>query len=136
MSTTIKTREEIEKIKDLIKQTGQLTFHLVASEEAIKEYTEKDAPPPGYVWNEITHEQDGKKTKERLLIHEKADFSGNAITNATVGVDQDGVHSIVKINLKSASRTKFARLTRDHVGERLAIVMDVNAEKGGRLCER
>lgn len=113
-----KGEREIDRIKKLIKTTGKLTFHLVASEENIKKHVENNTTPPGYLWKNV------ESTNEKLLIKEKPDFSGDAITNAQVGIDQDGVHSTVRIDLKSASRSKFARLTRDHIGARLAIVMD------------
>lgn len=124
-----KGEKEIARIKEIIKTTGKLTFHLVASEETIKKHLEGNTSPPGYVWKELVREEKNKGQGERLLIHEKADFLGDAVTNAQVVPWEGGLEWAVKITLNRNSRSRFARLTRDHKGERLAIVLD-GVEKG------
>ncbi len=120
-----KGAKEIERIKKIIRTTGQMTFHLVASAETMKDHIEENTAPSGYVWKELTRKGDEKRAGEKLLIHEKADFTGDSITGVRIVPDYKTPGSwAVSIALTSASRTKFARLTRDHVGERLAIVLD------------
>ncbi|MFC1671829.1 protein translocase subunit SecD [Planctomycetota bacterium] len=118
-----KGEAEIDRIKEIIKTTGKLTFHLVASEEYMKEQREAKTTPPGYVWKEVD-EDDPKKKKEELLVREKADFSGDSVNAVQVVPWQSGIDWAVKITLDRASRTRFAVLTRDHKGERLAIILD------------
>jgi len=73
-----KGEEEIARIKKIIKTTGQLTFHLVASKETMKNHAEGETAPPGYVWKETAREKDDEKeTIDKLLIHEEADFLGD-----------------------------------------------------------
>ncbi len=116
-----KGEAEIERIKAILKKTGMLTFHLVASESMMKRYKDK-TPPPGWVWME---KRAGKnETGEKLLIHKEPDFLGDNITSVELVPWQTGVDWAVKLKLSRASRAKFAKLTREHKGERLAIVLD------------
>lgn len=128
-----KGEQEIINIKKMLIETGKLTFHLVASPERTKEHRERGTTPSGYVWKDVRREgeDDDTKTGRELLIHEKADFQGDSIGGVQIVPWEGGIEWAVKIELDRGSRNRFARLTRDHVGERLAIVLD--GTRDGRL---
>lgn len=124
------SRERLDELRKEIEAPGMLlTFHLVASCETMERYRGRNAPT-GYIWNKIVREQDGEKTSEKLLLLERASFVVDDISSASAELDYDGIHSAVKICFGPSATARFARLTSDNVGSRLAIVLDVDREGG------
>ncbi len=103
----------------MIGQVAQLNFVLVADGPQLLQQALAGDVPEGYVL---------KKTKEDqkpILIEEKPALSGEFIDNARVDIDSTGFNQpkiALKFNSKGAG--KFARITRENVNRRLAIVLD------------
>ncbi len=112
--------EDTARAKRILGKTAQLEFHLV--DEPMEEKLDKalrEGPPPDDV---ILY---GPRPERRpYLVKRRAALTGAEVAEARVGIDsRTGEYAVVlKFNRKGAR--KFDRLTRDHVGERFAIVLE------------
>ena len=76
--------------------------------------------PDGY---ELEYVKD--KEKEPLLIKKEADLTGEAVADARVDFDQTGFgQPNISLTLSSKGTKAFGELTQNHVGDRLAIILD------------
>lgn len=103
---------------ELIGQTALLEFKLVSADpDKLKNALEGNVPE-GY-----TLKEDDKGAP--ILLEEKADVTGADLKDATVKFQQTQFNQpTVGITFNKEGGRKFARLTRDNVGRRLAIVLD------------
>jgi len=103
----------------MIGRVAQLEFALVNPDPLKLKDALNGSVPSGYLLKY------SKEKSEPVLIEEKASIKGDAIADAVVDFDniQFGEPQIsLTFNAKGAS--DFANVTRRHVGERLAIVLD------------
>ncbi len=113
-----------ESAKQAITRAAFLTFHLVSptSEQDIKD----GIIQPGY---EILKRQEqlpnGRERIEELEVKKKPEMTGAGIKNAMVVRGNLGEPQI-DFTLDSEGADQFADITRKHVHERLAIVLDGN----------
>lgn len=103
----------------VIGQVAKLYFSLVEeSPQLMKQALEGDVPD-GYELKEI------KGRSEQILIHQEPAMEGAEIADARVDFDSSGFgQPRISLSFKSQGARQFADLTRAHVNERLAIVMD------------
>jgi preprotein translocase subunit SecD len=71
----------------------------------------------------------GQKFSELFLVHREAELTGKALENAGVNINQGGQGvnagaAIVEMSMTRDGARRFARITGDNVGRRLAIVLD------------
>ncbi len=107
-----------EKLKSLIGQTAKLTFQMV-DETANPEDVAAGRIPPG---DEVLISTDGRAPQ--YLVKKRAPITGEMLTSASPGFDQQGGGSIVQFRMNSLGATRFADITRHNVGKRFAIVLD------------
>jgi protein-export membrane protein SecD len=83
---------------------------------------------PGIEWlwgGEPQTFTDGRSYKALFLVNDEALMTGEAVATANAGFDpQMANQAIVTLDLTSEGATQFADVTRGHVNERLAIVLD------------
>ena len=106
-----------ERALEIIKKTGFLEFKLV-EEDTIK-LTEalKGNVPAGY---ELKYMED-----KPILVNSKAELSGDAVKDARVDFSQQQFGMpYVGLTFTSVGGEKFAKLTRNNIGKRLAIILD------------
>ena len=105
-----------ERAKDLIGKTALLEFKLV--DDKPQDITDAQAgkAPEGF---EFVKDEDGKP----ILLGKTAALTGEAIKDASVGIDQYGLPA-VKLEFNEKGISAFAKLTGEHINERLAIVLD------------
>ncbi len=118
--------EGAERIKNIIKQQAHLEFKLVINDEeklqqaiAGKEFADYELLSEEHV-NEM-----GKKTTTPILVTKTAYVTGEMLEDARVNFSSGGFNEVtvgLEFNKKGARR--FGRVTEEHVGERLAIVLD------------
>ncbi|MBN2450785.1 MAG: protein translocase subunit SecD [Lentisphaeria bacterium] len=117
-------------IRDLLKQQANLQFYLVdpANAQKVAEYRADPVgftPSPGYRYAEIEGEEDGETVTEVIFIKETAEeLDGSEVQRASPAPSEFGNWWRISLELKDRGARQFARITTDHVNERLAIVMD------------
>jgi SecD/SecF fusion protein len=115
---------------ELIGQTALLEFRLVSSDPAKLQEAIAGTVPEGY---ELKDSEDG----EKLLIEKKADVTGADLTNAIVRFDQSAFNQpIVAITFNKEGGRKFAKVTGENVGQRLAITLDGVVKSAPVIKER
>src|SRR5579871_3741471 len=112
----INTKDNPEILEN-IKKPAQLSFHLV-SDVASGEV------PPGYQeMSDARTMPDGTEREESLFIKRIPEMTGESIADAYVTQSQFGELEVSLVFTKDGAR-KFADLTTQMVGRRLAIVLD------------
>lgn len=119
-----------DRALELIGKTALLEFRLVSPDpEKIKQAVSGDVPE-GY---ELLETPDG----ESILIEKKAEVTGADLVNAFVKFDQSTFNQpTVSITFNKEGAKKFARVTGNNVGTRLAIVLDGNVKSAPVIKER
>lgn len=110
---------ERERAIELIGKTALLEFKLVNDDpEKFKSAIEGNIPE-GFELK--ISEEDG----ERLLLQKEALLTGESIKNAYVRFDQSSFgEPLVAIEFNPEGAKKFAEITKNNIGKRLAIVLD------------
>jgi preprotein translocase subunit SecD len=108
--------EDPDALKRLIGQTARLEFKLV-DQSANPQDVQQGRAPPG---SQVLPMADGTgaiAVKRRVMV------SGDQLTKATQGFDQDGRPSI-DFTFNSAGARRFGRTTQENVGKPFAIILD------------
>lgn len=108
----------------MVGQVAQLEFKLVYADSSRNVDIWKKAlagdVPAGYILATIKGED-----STPVLIEEKVSLSGERVKDAFVDLDTQGFgEPRISLSFDAAGGKEFANLTRQHVGERLAIVLD------------
>lgn len=116
---------ERSRARELLRVTGFLEFKLVQdsaqTEEILLARYDGELPAD----TEIAFERD-KETQRVLtafLVNEHADLTGDYLKDARVGFDRQQ-RALVRFTFNAAGGKIFQKLTGEHVGEQLAIVLD------------
>ncbi|MBI4313295.1 MAG: protein translocase subunit SecD, partial [Candidatus Omnitrophica bacterium] len=117
-----------ERAFEIIGRTAHLEFRLVADDPELIKRAASGSVPPG-------HElivSDG----EQILLEKQAALTGDALTSAVVRFDESRFNQpIVGITFNAQGGRKFAELTGQNVGRRLAIVLDGKVQSAPRINE-
>ncbi|PWU08292.1 MAG: hypothetical protein C5B50_29890 [Verrucomicrobia bacterium] len=115
------SRSGLERAKENIKRAARLTLHLVNpnSDQDIA----TDTAEPTYVILKHKEIRQGREITEKAEIKKRPEMDGSGITHAWVSRDNMGKPEIL-FSLNDDGAAKFAKLTREHVKERMAIVLD------------
>lgn len=105
-----------QRAKELVGRTALLEFKLVKDEPGALEEAASGKIPEGF---DYLKDEDNKP----ILLSKTASLTGDAVNNALVGMDQYGLPS-VKLEFNDKGIDVFAKLTGEHINERLAIVLD------------
>ncbi len=104
---------------DIVGRVAHLEFKLVNSDPAkLQEAVNSGNVPPGYELKEV------KKEKEKVLVSKDPVLKGEAIADARVDFDQTGYEPKISLTMNSIGAKEFGKITQEHVGEQLAIVLD------------
>jgi len=105
-----------ERLKALVGQTAQLTFHLVQNQIAAGQ----EAPPePGTI--EVPSGEDPAIV---YVVDDTPLLSGEDLTDAQAAFDQQTSQPVVNFRLSTGGGRKFAEVTTQNVGRPFAIVLD------------
>jgi preprotein translocase subunit SecD len=107
-----------ERLKNVIGQTAKLSFQMV-DEQASPEDIAAGRIPPG---DEILTSTDG--IAPSYLVKKKQTITGEMLTNAQPGFDQQTGGSEVVFRMNGVGSRRFADITRQNIGKRFAIVLD------------
>jgi len=106
------------RLKSVIGQTAKLTFQMV-DDAATPEDMAAGRVPPG---DEIVGSSDGYSTQ--YLVKKRAPITGEMLTNASAGFDQNTGRPIVQFRMNGIGARRFADITRQNIGKRFAIILD------------
>jgi len=116
--------QDTAKAKDILGRTATLEVRMVDDEAsaspAVMEQAARGQPPPG---TEYYVERGGRG----LLLKRQVVLTGERLTDAQPGFDNQTHEAAVHLSLDSAGARIFKDLTRDNVGKRMAILL---IEKG------
>ncbi len=107
-----------DRALQIIKQTAHLELKLVEDDEKKIEAASRGRIPPGY---ELKYLDD-----KPLLIHKEASLTGDSLVDARAQQGSMGFYPEVVFSLNTKGGRRFARLTKNNIGKRLAIVLDGN----------
>ncbi|MDD5005924.1 MAG: protein translocase subunit SecD [Candidatus Omnitrophica bacterium] len=117
-----------ERTLELLKRTAVLEFKLVSADVDKISQAVAGNVPEGYELKE--------SDKEPLLIEKAILLRGDTLVNADVKFDQSGFgQPIVSLKFNSEGARKFAQITSENVGRRLAIVLDGKVYSAPRINE-
>ncbi len=111
--------EEVEKVKNRLSQQGVLTFRVVSDRKSPK-------APEGFEWVEYRKEQESGSNK--LLLSKEVLLTGEHITQASVSDASRGKGWEVSLTFNAYGANRFSYITQEHVGDKLAIVLDGRIE--------
>jgi preprotein translocase subunit SecD len=120
-----------ESIKRLLGQTAKLTFHLVDLDTSVEQALSGNLPPgsellPG-------DENDASGGAAQYVVRKRVEVSGENLVDAQPTYYQN--QPVVSFRFDSVGGRKFGNITRDHVGELLAIVLDDKVISAPRIDE-
>lgn len=108
-----------EELKRIVNRTGQLTFHRVDPT-----VSEADAAagllPPGRI---VVPFAEGEGAGS-LVLYAEPEVTGDMVQSASAGINSDGGGFQINFEFDGRGARRFAEYTRDHIGERFAIVLD------------
>jgi preprotein translocase subunit SecD len=108
-----------ERLKSLLGQTAKLTFQMVDDSVSPAEVAAGRLPPGDEVLPYATP-ADGAP----LLVKRRFVVTGEMLTGASPGFDQQTGHAEVNLRFNGMGATRFGDVTTNNVGKRFAIVLD------------
>jgi preprotein translocase subunit SecD len=114
-----------EQARNLLQKTGFLEFKLVLdeapTEELLRKRHEAGLPPETVI--ALEKEKGTDRVLGAFLVKQSADLTGESLTDARSTIEPR-YGWVVNFTFNSEGATKFAKLTGENVGKRLAILLD------------
>jgi preprotein translocase subunit SecD len=120
-----------DSIKRLLGQTAKLTFHLVDLDTSVEQALSGNLPPGSMLLPSDEGNQPGPAPQ--YVVRKKVEVSGESLVDAQPTYYQN--QPVVSFRFDSVGGRKFGNITRDHVGELLAIVLDERVISAPRIDE-
>lgn len=121
---------ERERAIDIIGKTALLEFKLVVSDPEKVKLAQAGNVPEGL---ELKTSEEGGQS---LLLEKQAVLTGESITDAQVHFSQTQFNEpVVGLKFNAEGAKKFAQITADNVGRRLAIVLDGKVQSAPNIRE-
>ena len=129
--------EERASVREQLQKAAKLDFHLVHPQSAMMvPQVEAGEFVPGYMLL-VRKEKDKKGNvvgEEKLLVTSRPDLRGTFVDSAHA-VNDPTRGWVTIVGFSTEGREMFANLTRNHVGEQLAVVLDGVAVSAPRINE-
>jgi preprotein translocase subunit SecD len=109
-----------EALKALLGKTAKLEFKLVDLTADPAQVAQGNAPPGSQV---VPYPEDPSGLK-KIAVLRRVMVSGDQLTNASQGYDQQTNAPVVNITFDSQGSRRFARTTQDNVGKPFAMILD------------
>lgn len=124
LQVSVADDSDLDAVRSALTRRGRLSFRFVHPKN--DELVHKGESAAGFDLMEIkTNKRDRSQVTEQMLVEqaEEPALGIGAIKNAMVTRDQSG-NPEISFELTPRGSTAFARMTRDNIGRRLAIVVD------------
>jgi len=110
------------RIKDMLSATATLEYRLEDTEHNVEDAVNGRVPPGARLY----HTRDGRP----LLLKKRVIVTGDQITNASSGLDQNSGSPAVFVNLDGPGARRMRDVTSDNVGKPMAVVfIEIRYEK-------
>jgi len=109
--------DDPQRLKDLVGQTAQLTFHLVVT--SVPTDQADQSREPGTIALPAADEPGLS-----YVVDESPLMTGEDLTDAQAGFDQQSNEPVVNFRLSTGGAVKFGQVTQQNVGRPFAIVLD------------
>ncbi|HEX6141359.1 MAG TPA: protein translocase subunit SecD, partial [Geminicoccaceae bacterium] len=116
-----------EAIKRLLGQTAKLTFHLVDLDTSPEQALRGNLPAGSML---LPSDEEGAR---QVVVRKRVEVSGENLIDAQPSFQQN--QPVVSFRFDSVGARKFGNVTREHVGELLAIVLDDKVISSPRIQE-
>jgi preprotein translocase subunit SecD len=120
-----------DSIKRLLGQTAKLTFHLVDLDTSVEQALSGNLPPGSMLLPSDENGQPGPAPQ--YVVRKRVEVSGESLVDAQPTYYQN--QPVVSFRFDSVGGRKFGNITREHVGELLAIVLDERVISAPRIDE-
>ena len=117
-----------DAIKRLLGQTAKMNFHLVDMDTSVAQALSGNLPAGSILLP--TEEGEGA---EQVVVRKRIEVSGENLVNAQPTYQQN--QPVVSFTFDNVGARKFGNVTRDHVNELLAIVLDDKVISSPRINE-
>lgn len=117
-----------EAIKRLLGQTAKLNFHLVDLDTSVAQALSGNLPAGSM----LLPAEEGEGA-EQIVVRKRVEVSGENLVNAQPTYQQN--QPVVSFTFDNVGARKFGNVTRDHVNELLAIVLDDRVISSPRINE-
>ncbi len=127
-----------ERAKELIGRTAVLEFKMVDESVSVSDALAGKLPPG----DEILYEKVVDKVTGRVIdrkpyvVKRRVVLTGDLLTDARVNIDRRYNEPYVSIQFSTLGARKFAKLTAENVGKRMAIILDGNVYSAPVIRER
>lgn len=106
--------QDSAQVKTVISATASLEFRLVDIEHSVQEALQGRVPFGSRIYRE--------RNGEPILLKKRVIITGERITNATSGFDQETGSPAVFVNLDGAGSSRMANTTQQNIGKPMAVV--------------
>ncbi|MEM8951652.1 MAG: protein translocase subunit SecD [Pseudomonadota bacterium] len=117
-----------DAIKRLLGQTAKMNFHLVDMDTSVAQALSGNLPAGSI----LLPMEDGEGA-EQIVVRKRIEVSGENLVNAQPTYQQN--QPVVSFTFDNVGARKFGNVTRDHVNELLAIVLDDKVISSPRINE-
>ncbi|MGB0670696.1 MAG: protein translocase subunit SecD [Rhodospirillales bacterium] len=116
--------DDPQRLKSLLGQTARLTFHLLDESIAAEQAAATGRVPAGarLLYGNEVNPATGQA--QPYLVKRKVEVSGEALTNASPGVDSRSNQPVVNFRFDAGGAKKFGEITAANVNRPFAIVLD------------
>jgi len=121
------------RIKDMLSATATLEYRLEDTEHNVEDAVAGRVPPGARLY----HTRDGRP----VLLKKRVIVTGDQITNASSGLDQNSGSPAVFVNLDGPGARRMRNVTTDNVGKPMAVVFietryEKRQDKDGKTVKR
>ena len=117
-------KEDINRAIDIIKKQARLVFKLVDEKGDLNKALRGDIPAGDEILYKVDRVPGGRTvSRTPFLLKKPILLTGDLLTDARLTPDQTG-RMIIGMDFNSTGAEIFERITGEHVGERLAIILD------------
>ena len=120
-----------DAIKRLLGQTAKLTFHLVDLDTPLDQALAGNLPAGSMILRSEEASRPGEMAQQ--VVRKRVEVSGESLVDAQPTYQEN--QAVVSFRFDSVGARKFGDVTRDHVGELLAIVLDDKVISSPRIRE-
>ncbi len=116
--------EDTARAKSLIGRTAQLEFKLVDEKGDLNSALQGRIPAGDIIMYGPESTRAGQPFKQPYLLKKRTELSGTEISDARVSIDSRFNEYAVTLKFNSKGARRFDKLTKAHVGERFAIILE------------
>ncbi len=128
--------EDTARAKALIGRTAQLEFKLVDEKGDLQKALAGKIPPGDIIMYGPETKRGGKRFRQPYLLKRRTELSGSEVADARVSIDSRFNEYAVTLKFNSKGARKFDKLTKAHVGERFAIILEGVVQSAPVIRER